>query len=448
MLKSRGKVSAGHWQGGRAEKFFLGRIDLDVGYIHPYHGYMNTNRLLPRFVSQSLEQALKVMPVAVLTGARQTGKSTLARMHPIGADRSYFTLDDYGVLEQAQREPDALASRAVRITLDEVQRVLHVLLAIKRLVDEDRVAGRFLLTGSANLLLMKEVGETLAGRASYLTLWPMTRREQGGLERPGLWTELVDAPPGAWRDVLLEGPAAAEPWVALARRGGYPVPAHELVDDDDRRLWFEGYAATYLERDIPRLSAIAGVTDLRRLMTAACLRLGGLVNQADLARDVNLAPSTVQRYLNLLEVSFQLVRLQAYSVNRTKRLVKSSKLYWSDTGLALHLAGDAHPRGAHLENLVLCDLLAWMGARVERTEILFWRTTKGAEVDFVIETGRRLLPVEVKASASVHPGDVRHVHTFLDEYSDLAQCGIVLYNGEETFWLTDRVLAAPWWRVV
>ena len=139
------------------------------------------DHLLRRLASESLEQALRVMPVAVLTGARQTGKSTLARMDPIGANRSYFTLDDFGVLEQAQREPDALAARAVRVTLDEVQRVPHVLLALKRLVDADRIAGRFLLTGSANLLMMKEVGETLAGRASYLTLWPMTRREQGGV---------------------------------------------------------------------------------------------------------------------------------------------------------------------------------------------------------------------------------------------------------------------------
>ncbi len=236
--------------------------------------------------------------------------------------------------------------------------------------------------------------------------------------------------------------------IYLLLHGATPWSAHELKDDDDRQLWFEGYASTYLERDIPRLSAIEAITDLRRLIAAACLRLGGLLNQADLARDVQLAPSTVQRYLNLLEVSFQLVRLPAYSVNRTKRLVKSPKLYWSDTGLALHLAGDTHPRGAHLENMVLCDLLAWAGARVERTEILFWRTTKGAEVDFVIDTGRRLLPVEVKAAANVHPGDVRHVHTFLDEYSDIAQFGIILYDGEETFWLTDRVLAAPWWRVV
>ena len=116
--------------------------------------------------------------------------------------------------------------------------------------------------------------------------------------------------------------------------------------------------------------------------------------------------------------------------------------------MALHLAGDTEPRGEHLENIVLCDLLAWAGTRIARTEILFWRTTKGAEVDFVIDTGRRLLPVEVKASSNVHPGDVRHLHTFLDEYPDLTQSGIILYDGDETFWATDRVLAAPWWRVV
>ena len=182
---------------------------------------MSMSRVLPRFASESVERALRVMPVAVLTGARQTGKSTLARMDPIGAGRSYFTLDDFAVLEQAQREPDALAARAVRITLDEVQRVPHVLLAIKRLVDEDRVAGRFLLTGSANLLLMKEVGETLAGRASYLTLWPMTRREQGGSARPGMWTELMDAPPRSWRDVLLESRPKRSP--------GWPLPGAEAI---------------------------------------------------------------------------------------------------------------------------------------------------------------------------------------------------------------------------
>jgi len=411
-------------------------------------GNMSESGLLPRYLADALERALKVMPIAVVTGARQTGKSTLVHQPPFKENRTYYTLDDFDVLDQAERTPDQLAARAAPITIDEVQRAPQVLLAIKRIVDEARVAGQFLLTGSANLLLMKNVGETLAGRAVYLNLWPLTRREQLGLGRAGLWSELLDSSPKTWRDLLLSNSSPTEPWVPLALRGGYPGPAHDLEHTDDRRLWFDGYASTYLERDVPRLSAIEGITHLRRLMAALCLRVGKVLNQTDLARDVGLAPSTVQRYLDLLEMSFQLVRLPAYSVNRTKRLVKSPKLYWSDTGLCLYLAGETEPRGEHLENIVVCDLLAWAAARVDRTNLLYWRTSKGAEVDLVIETGRRLLPIEVKAASSVRPTDARHLHVFLDEYPDMADAGIVLYDGPETFWLTERVIATPWWRLV
>ncbi len=159
----------------------------------------------------------------------------------------------------------------------------------------------------------------------------------------------------------------------------------------------------------------------------------------------NAATGVVQR---LLEVSYQLVRVPAYSVNRTKRLIKSPKLYWTDTGLALHLAGELVPRGATLENLVATDLLAWSGARSDRPSILHWRTTKGAEVDFVIETAHRVLPIEVKTSARVGTGDARHLEAFLDEYPKLASAGLVLSGGTETFWLTRRVLVAPWWKVI
>ena len=183
-------------------------------------------------------------------------------------------------------------------------------------------------------------------------------------------------------------------------------------------------------------------------MRAACLRLGNLLNQADLARDVSLAPSTCQRYLNLLEVSYQFVPLPAYSVNRTKRLVKSPKVYWSDPGMAMFLAGEAEPRGAHLENIVLLDLLAWRDTRIGRPEILYWRTTKGAEVDFVVEWNGRLLPIEVKASREVGHADARHLKLFLSEYPTEALGGVVLYDGDEVFWLAERVLAAPWWRVL
>jgi predicted AAA+ superfamily ATPase len=211
----------------------------------------------------------------------------------------------------------------------------------------------------------------------------MARREQRGLGRCGLWEELLGAEDREWPDLFRADTAGQEDWAALARRGGFPTPAVHMRTAADRAVWFEGYVRTYLERDLQTLSSIAALPDFRRLMRAACLRLGQLVNQTELARDVALRQPTVHRYLNLLETSFLLVRVPAYAVNRTKRLIKAPKLYWGDVGLALHLAGLAEPTGAHLENLVLHDLLCWRDARVERAEILYWRTATGEEVDFV-----------------------------------------------------------------
>jgi hypothetical protein len=184
---------------------------------------------------------------------------------------------------------------------------------------------------------MRQVSESLAGRASYLTLWPMTRREQRGMGRCGVWDELLAARDEDWADVLAAQPKEPEDWRALARRGGFPTPAVHLKTAQERTVWFDGYVRTYLERDLRDLASIAALPDFRRLMRAACLRLGQLVNQTDLGRDVALPHATVYRYLNLLETSCLLVRLPAYSVNRTKRLIKAPKLYWGDAGIALHL---------------------------------------------------------------------------------------------------------------
>src|SRR5438034_2050666 len=336
-------------------------------------------RVLPRHAQRALADRLRVMPAVVVTGARQTGKITLAQALTPGA-RRFVSLDDLDALELARRDPEALVE-GPPVTLDEVQREPDLLLAAKRAIDRDRRAGRFLLTGSANLLLMRQVSESLAGRASYLTLWPMTRREQRGLGRCGLWEELLGARDGDWLDLVAVQPDEPEDWRVLAHRGGFPTPAVHLETAEERAIWFDGYVRTYLERDLQELSAIAALPDFRRLMRAACLRLGQLVNQTELGRDVALPQPTVHRYLNLLETSYLLVRLSAYAVNRTKRLIKSPKLYWGDTGLALHLAAGEEPGGPHLENLVLHDLLAWRDARLDRAEVFYWRTAIGEEVD-------------------------------------------------------------------
>lgn len=402
---------------------------------------------LPRLVGPALAERLRVMPAVVITGARQTGKSTLAE-HLLPGERRYRSLDDLDTLDAARRDPEVLVGGKEPVTLDEVQRAPDLLKAVKRAIDRDRAPGRFLLTGSANLLLMRQVSETLAGRASYLTLWPMTRGEQHGEGRAGAWDALLASADGDWRDLLAARKREPEDWRVVALRGGFPTPALALETPSERALWFDGYVRTYLERDLRDLAAISALPDFRRVMRAACLRVGQLLNQTELARDAAVAQPTVHRWLNLLEVSYLLVRLPAYAVNRTKRLIKSPKLYWSDTGLALNLAGLDKPEGAHLENLVLCDLLAWRDARLERAELGYWRTAMGEEVDFVIETGGRLLPVEVKVTARPRLADAAHLRTFRAEYGKKARAGLLLHTGSTLEWLAPDVLAAPWWTVL
>ena len=401
---------------------------------------------LPRTVNERILQRLAVMPAVVITGARQTGKSTLTMAFG-GGERRYLSLDDLDVREAARRDPEILVSGATPVTLDEIQREPNLLLAVKRAIDSYRRPGRFLLTGSANLLLMGKVSESLAGRASYLTLWPMTRREQLGLGKCGIWDELLNERDENWNEIVTNQTVGREDWRELARRGGFPTPAVHMTSTQERAIWFDGYVRTYLERDLQDLSAIDVLPDFRRLMRAACHRLGGLVNQTDLGRDVGLPQPTVHRYLNLLETSYMLVRLPAYSVNRTKRLVKSPKLYWADTGTALHLAESLTPGGEHLENLVLNDLLAWRDSRLERAELFYWRTQTGEEVDLVIESNGRLLPIEVKSTDRPKLADTKHLRAFRKEYPETSRFGLLLHTGEKVEWIAPDILAAPWWKI-
>ncbi len=404
---------------------------------------------ISRFAAGLLRRALAVSPVVVLMGARQTGKSTLVQNETSLSDHLYLTLDDPDVREQARLAPDELLRRAPRLVLDEVQREPDLLLAVKRAVDagQPRANGRFVLTGSANLLLMRRVSESLAGRATYATLRPLSRRERLGRGLPGIWSELLSTPIDEWAELVADGEGAPVDWREWAGHSGYPVPALELPDPAARSLWFDGYIRTYLERDLQDLSVVADLVDFRRLMRAVCHRLGGLLNQAEIARDTGIPRATVQRYLNLLEASFQTVRLPAYSVNRTKRLIKGPKLYWSDPALAHWLGGGGELTGAHLENLVLADLLVWRDGQIPAPELLYWRTTTDREVDFVIESGGRLLAIEVKASEARYP-DTAGLRQFRDEYADHFAGGLLLHGGTKLQRMSDGILAAPWWCVL
>lgn len=409
------------------------------------HTVNNNPTYRPRLLEQSLRRLLGSFPAVVITGARQTGKSTLVRHAE--PDRLYVTLDDLDVQAQAQAHPEGLLEQEKRIALDEVQRFPDLLLAVKRLIDRKKQRGQFILTGSANLLLMKRVSESLAGRAAYLTLMPLTRRERLGLPLNNIWQSLLSEKPSEWSALLNDTPSKKGDWILEAQTGGFPVPALELTEASERSSWFAGYTRTYLERDLLSIASVSSLVDFRRLMKAVCNRIGSLVNQSDIGRDIGLSQSTVHRYLNTLEASHQLVRIPAYAVNRTKRLVKSSKVYWTDTALALNIAGEPEPCGHHLENLVAQDLMAWKGTGWQ-AEILYWRTTAGAEVDFIVEAGERLLPVEVKTTSRPTPADARHCSLFRTEYPRKSLPGLLLHAGDSVHWLLPDVLAVPWWKVM
>lgn len=403
----------------------------------------------PRLAERHLQAVLGVQPVAVLMGARQTGKSTLLAHAEPTRHFTHLTLDDLATREHALRDPEGLVARADHLVIDEVQRAPDLLVAIKRVVDRDRRPGRFVLTGSANLLALRRVQETLAGRASYVSLWPLTRRERAGLGVAGAWDTCFSAPPREWRALLEAGPAMPDDWRVTAAATAYATLAFANATADQQADWLQGYVDALIASDIAGIAALDRPLELLRLMRAACTGLGQVEHQAAWAQATGLSTSTVSRWLDLLAVTFQLVRVPAYSVNRTSRLTRKPRVYWSDTAMALHLAGMPAVTGAHLENLVLQDLLAWSHAQSRRPAVHHWRTVSQREVDFVVEQpDGRVLPVEVKATRAPGVGDTSGLRAFLAEYPDLAVGGLLLHGGGEILQLGEQIVAAPWWRVL
>jgi hypothetical protein len=305
------------------------------------------------------------------------------------------------------------------------------------------------LTGSANLLLARSVAETLAGRAVHLVLRPMTEREKRSDPSPPAWPQLLRAGTvAAAAKALHVGPAWS--WRRAALAGGLPPPALAR-SGADRHVWFEGYVDTYVHRDLRDLAQVGDLAAFVRLVRLTALRTGGLLNQADLARDAAIAPTTVQRWLSILEASFLITLLQPFAESKAKRLIKAPKLYPLDTGLALHLAQvldeSALVRqtnsGTWLESLVLNDLLAWRETEIHKPGIYYRRSASGEEVDFVIEHRQRLLPVEVKTSRHLRTAAARAVDAFCGEFGRRAPFGVVLYDGDDVFPLTKSTLAIP-----
>ncbi|MFA4947388.1 MAG: ATP-binding protein [Candidatus Krumholzibacteriia bacterium] len=397
-----------------------------------------------RDISSAVKDALADMPVVVLTGMRQTGKSTFLQKEPGLRRRRYISLDDFAQLAAAREDPDGFVATDEPVTIDEAQKCPEILGAIKRNVDRDRTPGRFLLSGSANFSMLRGISESLAGRAVYFVLHPFTRREMSGAtrRRPFLKT-FFDSPRIPPR---LETSAPIKPDEILS--GGMPSVC--LGEVKNRALWFRGYEQTYLERDIRELSQIGDIISFRNLMGLAALRTGQLLSPSQLGRDAKLNAATTSRYLSLLEISYVAYRLSPYLRNRASRLIKTPKLYLGDAGLACHLAGVGTSgavlpepfKGGVFETYVAQNLMGILGARWPEARLHFWNVQGRHEVDFVIETGRSCIAIESKSGTRWTDRNLAGLNAFISA-TPHCKAAILAYNGTEAVSLGRKLWALP-----
>ena len=398
-------------------------------------------------------EALEDTPVVFLNGARQTGKSTLVReMAESDHPARYITLDDPTVLSAAQHDPAGfLAGIDGPVIIDEVQLAPHLFPALKMIVDRNRRPGRFLLTGSANILLVPRVAESLAGRMEILTLWPLAQSEIEGCEA-SLIDRLFSGELAGSR--LPQDSRGREGRVDLLERvvrGGYP----EVVGrkrEERRRSWFNAYLTTILQRDVREMANIEGLTELPRVLALLATRASSLHNLADISRSIDIPQTTLRRYLTLLETAFLLVPVPAWSSNLGKRMVKAPKLAMSDTGLLTHLLGanearlaeDSSLLGRVLENFVVTELRKQATWGRTRPQLFHFRTQAGHEVDIVLEDAAgHLVGVEVKAGATVTSSDFKGLRALREMTGDRFRRGIVLYTGGETVGVEMNLFALP-----
>jgi len=398
----------------------------------------------PRLLVPRIEEAMADTPAILLTGPRQSGKTTLVRQFA-GDDMRYETLDDGLALDFAREDPTGFLRGQKRLIVDEVQRAPRLLLAIKKSIDEDRTPGRFLLTGSTNLLSFPAVADSLAGRMESLTLLPLSQGEmRQGREN---WLDCVFAADTPQVSAPLLGNALRE----AVLRGGYP---EAVARSSLRRLqaWAMNYLESILKRDVPELASVLKLEQMPRLFRLLAESAGHLCNYTQIGQPLGLDYKTVERYTGIFEQLFLLRRVEVWSRNRLNRVVKTPKIQFLDSGLLAAqlgvepalLAKSPARFGALLESFVFGELHKHANTARARYRIMFFRDYQQREVDFVVENpAGQVIGVEVKAAASLSLKDFNGLKHFAQIAGDDFVRGILLYDGDTVQAVGEKLLAMP-----
>ena len=402
------------------------------------------DELFHRFSAGRVATALKDTPVVMVNGPRQSGKTTLVR-DLVAGKRAFFTLDDETVLEGARQDPTGFMRGLDHTTIDEVQRAPDLLRAIKRSVDQDRRPGRFLITGSANLLTLPTVSESLAGRMEVVTLLPLSPAEIRGRRpaflRRALTGALVRPPEVMIGDAL----------VHAVLTGGYPEMLRR-GESGRRQAWAREYVRAIVERDVRDIADVERLDQMPRLLRVLAHHSGHLTNFAQIGGQNGLDDKTTKKYVAILEQLFLVRRLEPWFRNRLKRLVKTPKLHVLDSGLLAALLGATAERivrdrsifGPLLEAFVFSEVLkqgTWLD---EACTLSHYRDKDQDEVDIVIENETAgLVGIEVKAAATVNARDFKGLRKLADATGGALRLGLVLYDGEHTVPFGERLFAAP-----
>jgi len=403
--------------------------------------------MIERKIKTKLLEALSDSPVVLLHGARQTGKSTLVKYiseneHPA----RYLTFDDVTVLSAAQNNPyDFISNYSENLVIDEVQRVPEIFLAIKSFVDNNRKAGKFIITGSANVLMLPKISESLTGRIEVIKLFPFSQSEISQTEFN--FIDIICSNSFNLNHISNKKNAI----IKKVLTGGYP----EMLNRKDRQrqnAWFNSYLTTILQRDVRDISNIEKLSELPKLLNVFASRAGTLLNFAELSRSSAIPQTTLKRYTVLLESIFLIYLLPAWSGNLSKRLIKTPKLYLNDTGILSHLIGfeedkvfaDPNSWGRLLENFVMMELLKQSTWSKLNLKLYHYRSPSGQEIDFLIErSDGKITAIEVKATSKITATDFKHIKSFEQENKTKFLRGIVFYTGNEPIPFGKNLFALP-----